>query len=233
MLKSGYAALCVLLLAGCATSTSVPDSVAQPSPQTSPRVGVTPTATPSIPTPGDLQVVPGDRFGPVTPATTRDDLARWYGVERLTDEEIPIGEGETQPGTVVNLGETQSFTVVWTDENRTKVDHIRNPGSAWKTPQGIGIGTAFDTLQQQLGPFQLYGFAWDYSGTVVLKNSNLANYDGLLILRLAPAAEAIEQAKAQYEAVMGDTLYDSTNPNLPPLNLKVEEMIVYLERSQS
>ena len=70
-------------------------------------------------------------------------------------------------------------------------------------------------------------------GTVMLEKSNLANYDGLLILRLAPAAGAIEQAKAQYEAVMGDTPYDSTNPNLPPLQLQVEEMIVYLERSPS
>lgn len=176
-------------------------------------------------------VVPGERVGPVTKSTTRQDLTRLFGNAALSDNEIPGAEGETQPGTLVDLGVDRSFTVLWANPRRTEAVAVTNLGSAWKTPEGIGVGTSFGELQQALGEFKLYGFDWDYGGTVVLEGSKLANYDGKLLLQVTPAPGAEQRSPRQYRAVTGDELFSSTNPNFSPLGIKVDQMSVYLSSS--
>ena len=176
----------------------------------------------------DTIVIPGERVGPITKTTTREDLAALFGEDRLQDEAIHVGEGFTEPGTIVDLGPEQSFTIVWQDDSRTLPALARNFGPAWKTPEGIGVGTAFDQLKTTLGSFQLYGFAWDYEGGLVLEGSQLEKYDGDLILRVSPDSDAIAQNESAYQAVIGDSLFPSDEPNLALLDLKVDQMIVYL-----
>lgn len=236
----------LLLVAGCATDSgvSLPSSSENPSagstttPETpSASVASPPSATSadannSVDSLTDTQVIPGERVGAVTAATTHQDLVALFGAANLTDQQVNVGEGMTEAGTVVNPGSDRSFTVMWADETRTKPSVVRNLGPAWKTPQGIGVGTSFADLKQALGNFQLYGFGWDYGGTVVLEGSQLAQYDGLLILRVQPAASTGEESDA-YQAVQGETLYPSSDRNFESLDLKVKEVIVYLSRSES
>lgn len=194
---------------------------------------LTPTtaATKSDPLPGSL-VIPGERVGPVTRNTTRQNLAQWFGKSRLTDQSVNIGEGSTQPGTRVDLGPERSFTVIWSDTTRTKPVEVRNLGSAWQTPQGIRVGTPLNQLQQKLGTFQFFGFAWDYGGTVVLEGTKLSRYQKTLVLRLATAPNAPQRAPNDYQAVVGDRKFSSTNPRLKSLGVKVGEMIVRLAPTQ-
>ena len=186
------------------------------------------TESPSTETALDTVVIPGERFGSITPNMTRQDLAQLFGEEQLEDENVSVGEGFVEPGTQVNLGADQSFHIIWTDATRTKISAIRDMGSAWKTPEGIGMGTSLATLQEKLGDFWLYGFAWDYGGTIKLEDTALNAYDHLLVVRLAPEAGAAESYPDDYSSVMGDTLYASDNPHLQKLNPTVDEMIVYL-----
>ena len=109
----------------------------------------------------DTIVIPGERIGPLTRTTIREDLALLFGEELLSDEPIGIGEGETEPGTVVNLGPEQSFSVIWEDSGRTRPAEKRNLGPAWQTPEGIGVGVSFNELKRILGSFRLFGFEWD------------------------------------------------------------------------
>lgn len=180
----------------------------------------------------DTLIIPGERVGPITKNTSRQELAKLFGASRLQDKKIfgPEGIGEFA-ATRVNLGTQGSFTVVWTDAKRTKPANIRDFGSAWKTPQGIGIGTSLAELRKQLGEFKLYGLAWDYSGTILLENTKLASYQGKLILQVAPAPDAAKKFPRQYQAVMGDGTFSSSNPNWQPLGIRVERMIVYLNES--
>lgn len=175
-----------------------------------------------------MMVVPGDRVGPVTRETSRTALAEMFGESALQDTEIPVGEGFTESGTIVNAGTDQAFSVIWVDDSQSRPATIKDFGSAWRTPEGIRIGMPYEELQTVLGTFTLYGFGWDYGGTVVLESSNLANYYGELILRLEPDLAAIEEQGTAFQAVQGDTLFASDNPNLPLLNLTIDEMIVYL-----
>lgn len=176
----------------------------------------------------DTLIIPGERVGPVTRSTTHQDLSQLFGEKNLSNEEVSLGEGFTQPGTRVNLGEKRSFTVVWSDQTRTQPLEVRNFGRDWRTRQGIGIGTPLEELREKLGEFELYGFAWDYSGTVLLKGTKLDGYDGLLFLQLTTAPDAAQTSPNDYRAVLGDQTFSSTNSHLPPLDITVGEMVVRL-----
>jgi hypothetical protein len=181
----------------------------------------------------DTRVIPGQRVGAVTAQTTRQDLVKLYGANRLVDRTIPGPEGIGELITTrVNLGQERSFTVVWQDASKTKPADIRNLGTAWKTPEGIGVGSTLTELQQRLGEFQLFGLGWDYGGTVLLQNTKLAKYNGKLILRVAAAPNAAEKHPRAYRSVSGDQTFSSKNPNWRPLGIRIREMIVPLNANQ-
>jgi hypothetical protein len=176
----------------------------------------------------DRTIIPGERVGPITSTTSRADLAEIYGEGVLNDQPIPMGEGTTEPGTVVELGPEDHFSVVWADDSQTEPLLVKDFGPAWQTPEGLGVGVPYDKLESELGNFKLYGFAWDYQGSLDLQGSQLDKYHGNLLLRVSPSETAMKEHADAYQAVMGDTLYESNNPNLDPLELSVYEMTVYL-----
>ncbi|WOD40398.1 hypothetical protein [Nodosilinea sp. E11] len=178
----------------------------------------------------DQRVIPGERVGPVTPQTSRADLAAIYGEAALRDSDIDMGEGFTEAGTVVNPGSDHQFAVVWQDATRRdRPSLVRDFGPAWRTPEGLGIGVTYATVKAALGDFQIYGFAWDYGGTIDLKGSQLEHYDNQLMLRMPPAEGAADAHQQAYETVMGDALFDGDHPALGQLDLSVHEMVVYFD----
>lgn len=226
-----FPVVALILMLGCPNANSATKAAMSSVLASSAVLTPTTVATKSDPLPGSL-VIPGERVGPVTRNTTRENLAQWFGKSRLTDQSVNIGEGSTEPGTRVDLGPERSFTVIWSDRTRTKPVEVRNLGSAWQTPQGIRIGTPLSQLQQKLGPFQLFGFGWDYGGTVVLEGTKLAQYQKTLVLRLTTAPNVAERARNDYQAVLGDRKFSSTNPRFKSLGVKVGEMIVRLSPIQ-
>jgi len=177
----------------------------------------------------DTMIVPGERVGPITRDTSRDRLVELFGEAALTDTEVAVGEGFTESGTVVAADSDAAFAVIWVDDSQTEPATVKDFGPAWQTPEGIGIGTSFAELQDILGPFELYGFGWDYGGTLVLEGSDLSNYYGSLILRVQPAdPDLFQQQSGAFQALLGDKLISSNNPSLPDLDLVVDEMIVYI-----
>jgi hypothetical protein len=184
-------------------------------------------AAPSAPNEyADRLVIPGKRVGPVTAQTSRADLASFYGEAALSDRPVSLGEGTTELGTVVNAGTDHQFAVVWADDAQSRPRLIKDFGQAWQIPEGLGVGAPYAAVQTVLGDFDLYGFAWDYGGTIVLEDTALAQYDDILWLRLAPSDAAIAAHLEAYEATMGDGIFASSDPNLGVLDLSVYEMVV-------
>ncbi|MBD2493610.1 hypothetical protein [Nostoc sp. FACHB-280] len=181
----------------------------------------------------DTLIVPGERVGPITRKTTKKDLVKLFGTSRLTDKTIygPEGIGRFA-ATQVNLGRERSLLVVWSDNTRTKPLDVRNLGTAWKTREGIGVGTPWRELRQKLGNFKLYGLAWDYGGTILLDSSKLSRYQGKLILRVDSAPNTDQKYPQDYQAVLGDSTFSSSNSHWKPLGMRVSEMIVILNPSQ-
>ncbi|MGG6296233.1 hypothetical protein ACQ4M4_17730 [Leptolyngbya sp. AN02str] len=217
----------LILLAGCSPPWLAPSPNETPA---SPSPSAAPNAPPQVPTTDERVFIPGDRFGLVTGSTTRQELATLYGEANLEDMDVSVGEGFTEPGTRVNLGDRASFSIVWMNESRTAPKEVRDIGADWKTPESIGMGTSFSELQNKLGSFELYGFAWDYGGTIMLEDTQLDAYEGLLLLRVHPTQQAIASSEADYKAVLGDRLYPSTDPHFSALNPVVDDVVMYFEK---
>jgi len=177
----------------------------------------------------DLTVIPRVRVGAISATTTYADLTRLFGADKLSDRSFDLGEGFMQPATRVDLGEARSLTVIWENDRRTQVLGVGELGSDWKTPEGIGMGTSLQELQEILGSFQLAGFEWDYAGAVLLDGTKLEKYQGWLYLQVLPDREATERFAEDYRAVIGDELFDSTNSHMQALNPTVRSAIVQLE----
>ncbi|WP_414518424.1 hypothetical protein [Nostoc sp. PCC 9305] len=181
----------------------------------------------------DTLIIPGERVGPITRKTTKQDLVKLFGASRLVDKTISGAEGiGTFAATQLNLNQGRSLLVVWSDNTRTKPLDVRNLGSAWRTREGIGIGTPLSELRKKLGNFKLYGLEWDYGGTILLDSSKLSRYQGKLILRVNAASNAYEKFPNDYRSVLGDSTFSSTNPHWKPLGIRLAEIIVVLNPSE-
>ncbi|MBG1266701.1 hypothetical protein [Nostoc sp. WHI] len=181
----------------------------------------------------DTLIVPGERVGPIRRTTTKQDLVKLFGASNLVDKTISGAEGiGTFAATQLNLNQGRSLLIVWSDNTRTKPLDVRDLGSAWKTREGIGVGTPLSELRKKLGNFKLYGLAWDYGGTILLDSSRLSTYQGKLILRVDTAPNAAEKYPTHYRAVSGDRTFSSTNPHWKRLGIRLAEIIVVLNPSQ-
>lgn len=176
----------------------------------------------------DRVVIPGERVGPITATTSRQDLDDLFGPEAVEDGPVYVGEGYSEPGTIVTLDADTHLSVVWLDEEKTQPLYVSEISPGWATTEGLEVGSSFDDLRKTLGPFQFYGFAWDYEGSVVLENTQLDAYYGDLLLSMRPSQASVEANPTAYEQVIGDQLVSSEDPNLTPLDIAVYKMTVYL-----
>src|SRR5690242_3166397 len=132
-------------------------------------------------TPSPWLLLASSDKGAINGHTTREELVRVYGKANVVDRDIDIGEGETQPGTVVFPNDPKrSVEILWRDsEKKTQPSsaQIHGEASLWKAPRGSSLGTSLKQLEQLNGrPFQMAGFGWDYSGTVMSwENGSLAS----------------------------------------------------------
>ncbi len=181
----------------------------------------TPSKVPASPPDEAYLIVPGQRFGPVEASTTHEDLLRHYGAEQVQREDIHVGEGFTQPGSRVQTPEG-TFSVIWATEGEG-ADQVRTEDPAWRTREGIGVGTSLAELREVAGAFRVAGFAWDYAGTVDLEPSTLEGGEAL-ILRVEVERE--ERESSHYRALVGDRFFPADNPDLVALNPKVRSLIV-------
>jgi hypothetical protein len=171
--------------------------------------------------------------GPINAQTTRQDLVRAYGASNVVDQDVDVGEGETEPGTVVFPKDAQrSIEILWKDpDKKTEPSSatISGKSSRWHAVHGISLGTSLKDLERLNGrPFKLAGFGWDYSGTVTSwENGALAaeldGGHGRVILRLdSPTPEAVDKDVAQVE---GDRDFSSHHPVMQKLNPTAYQVI--------
>ena len=181
----------------------------------------------AAPTPGQFRDKPAQKRDPrVSCRTSREQLTEHFGEDALEDADIDVGEGITQPGTVVAAGTPHAQEVVWKDAERTLPERITVRGDGIRDPQGLGLGTTLAELEESIGPFQLTGFGWDYGGTVFLEGTRLAKMQDRVFFRLQPGDTDSEAAKAALDVVAGDALFSSSDQHVKALDLTVGELLV-------
>jgi len=172
--------------------------------------------------------------GSIHAHTTRADLVRTYGAANVVDKDVDVGEGETEPGTVIFPNDPERLIeILWKDPEKKTLPasaQLSGAKSRWKTAHNISLGTSLKDLERLNGrPFKLAGFGWDYSGTVLSwENGSLAadfaGGHGRGIIRLDSAAsESVDKDVAQVE---GDGAFLSTHPVMQKLNPTAYQIII-------
>ena len=141
----------------------------------------------------DWTIAPA-RVGPITSATTREQLDRLFPADAVRDDEIELDEGMQQKATLVYRGDpSRTLAISWNAGHHPKQVFVcfgrRRGPCHWELANGIKIGTRLDELgKRNGGPFTISGFGYNYGGNVLSWNGgNLASLDcggGRVVLNL-------------------------------------------------
>ena len=151
-------------------------------------------------------VVPGRSVGPITAKTTPAKLRLAFPETAIKDQMISSGgDGEPEPATVINGDDPETaLTVFWDRVEGLHPAPTAHPASInlcygngtapkckWHLANKISFGTSLRELEGlNGGEFQLTGFEWDFSGTVVNWKGGTLDREltgcGRVLLRLQP-----------------------------------------------
>jgi hypothetical protein len=185
----------------------------------------------------DWRIVPGERLGPVTAATTRADVPRLFPGAPAKDDEIELAEGVLEPATQV-----ADLAIVWSGKSadahpsRIFICRGRRRSSCqWRTTDGITLGVRLDRLEQLNGrPFSISGFGFDYGGNVLSwDGGKLARLDcgARLILTLdgdrgRDGRLTVDLTPDERHSITGDKPVASDTPAMRKVNPSVTEMVL-------
>ncbi|AFZ03727.1 hypothetical protein [Calothrix sp. PCC 6303] len=175
-------------------------------------------------------VLPGKRVGAITKKTKKADLIKIFGSSKLQDGKTAFFGGDAEfYSTTVKLGKAEySLDVLWKDQKRTQVAGVIVYDPQWKTAEGIGVGTALNTLRQKAGEFKFSGFGWDYGGIMQLQNTKLSKYQSITI-QMDIASNAYDKYPNDAQYASGDQELLSQDPKLKNLNISISRMIVMFD----
>lgn len=102
---------------------------------------------------------------------TAASLTQRVGAANIADQTLDGPEGMQYQATVLYPNDPiRRLEVQWADlQNRAQPAALTVTGdrSQWIGPQGLALGDDLASVEQKNGkPFAIYGFEWDYGGTV-------------------------------------------------------------------
>jgi hypothetical protein len=187
----------------------------------------------TTPTAKSWHITPGGKAGVVNSQMTEVGLVAIFGRDNVTWGDIGVGEGETEPGTILFASDSyRRLEILWTDNKRRalpKQAQIFGSGkSRWETTAGISLGTSLKELERLNGkPFRLYGFEVDYEGTVrSWDGGNLAKKLGDLgvVIRLRPSKKT-RATSDEINTISGYTEFHSDEPMMQKANPETYQII--------
>lgn len=161
-------------------------------------------------------------------------LVARYGRTEVVRGPVDLGEGETEPGTIVfPRDSTRRLQVHWSDTTafaRPSRVVVYDSASRWRIYPGVGMHTSLQELERlNARPFVLTGMGWDYSGTVMRWEKGVLDRlwppqpGHLRLVWLRLSREANDALLAQ---VGGDHDFRSDLPAMARLNPRVYEMAI-------
>ena len=171
---------------------------------------------------GDRTLEQGRVGAIVKGATQPADLARIYGAGNVSAGQIHLAEGENRPGTYIYRGTANELQVLFTADGK-RIELIRIEGKAWKTKEGVRLGTTLAELERiNGGPFKFLGFSWD-NGGFVLAGGKLPKG---VSMALGPTRNRETKQSRQLD---GDKEFSSRHPALKNMGVVVSAMWVRFE----
>jgi len=183
-------------------------------------------AIPTISYAKDLWLfTPGISFGEITKESSFKSIQVVYGHTNVIYKKIDIGEGEYRKGIVIFPNESTKTVEILLNTKGNPTNVIINSNKTlWHTAEGITIGITLKELEKlNQKSFMLFGFAWDYSGTISdWQKGILSKYKNQLTIRLSPYPQ-----KYSIE-LMGDKIISSSNKEMNELNPRIYQLDVSL-----
>lgn len=193
----------------------------------------------------DRIIEPGERVGLLTEQTSPESLVAALGAASLEDREVPLGDGLTEPSTVVFPSDSaQRLNVFWGREDGRLLPcrvELRGDTSLWRTSEGVTLGTTLKELEALNGrSFRLFGYGTEGFGTVQSwEGGNLGKRFGSwrsgnwmesqrMIVRLTPSKP--DFGDSVYLSVVAESEFPSDHWGMQDLNPAVFHLIVNLGR---
>jgi CheY-like chemotaxis protein len=166
------------------------------------------------------------------PGLTRDFLTARFGAENVADEDIPLTEGLTEPGTVVFGGSAEErIEILWREPGtpaHPRAIRIRGAQSAWRTEGGMSLGDSLREVERlNDGHFRLAGFEWDHAGvqTSWLGGAFERGPASACGLRIRLEPDEITPGDVEWlMQVLGDEEHASSYPAMQALDPRVREL---------
>ena len=170
-----------------------------------------------------------DCTGPFARDADESTVAAAFGAANITRAEIQIGEGYTEPGTVVFASDdARRIEILWRDTaTRTQpATVIFRTGSTWRIAisglpdKPVALGATLEEIEAMNGkPFSINGFGWDLGGRATgWHDGRLAHPIGGCALLLgfdhAPDAppDALEKVNGDIELLSSDAALRQVKP---------------------
>ena len=183
--------------------------------------------------------------GPFRPDATAVSLAEHFGARNVTNTDIYVGEGNTEPGTIVfDASPLDRIEVLWIDpvgRRRPRVLRVRQsavplPTSHWRTPRGLALGIHLKEVERKnRRPFRLAGFGWDYGGTTISWAAGTFDTDQPPTCRTRArleTGELLTEERQRWDSqVSGDREFSSAHPAMQALDPYVYE--IWLDYQQA
>jgi len=179
-------------------------------------VALTMLAAPAAAQKNDWLIVPGQRVGPITAATTRADLDSIFGKENVQERNLDGSVGPEAATVVYSSDASAALAITWDRERPASIRvcfGTQTGPCRWRTSSGIHIGTSIRELNALNGKsFQIGGFAQERGRVISWKQGGLEEDPAAcvhLVVGLAPAAmiegrSISKNEKDEWKQMQGD-----------------------------
>ncbi len=126
-------------------------------------------------------IVPNGDGGPINYRVTRADLVQRYGAANVVDQEVELGEGDTDTATVLFPKDPhRRIEILWQDREKEAYPSsvtVSGTASRWHAVHGISLGMPYSELARINGkPFAI-SWGTDQGNVVFSWNGGLLNKD--------------------------------------------------------
>jgi len=168
-------------------------------------------------------VVSRSGVGFITHQTSRGDLEKKLGADAVTDHRFDQGEGTFLPGLRV-LGDTP-YELLLQSDGKT-VERIQVVGNAYRLDNGIHVGSSFAELERAHGDFHMFGYGWDYGGTLVDEGFEPPGFQIAVRTRPDDPGKRDWSAKAREILSGGDRRFASSHEGMDEIRPRVHEVVL-------
>jgi hypothetical protein len=164
--------------------------------------------------------------GPFSSDSDHKRLVTAFGRSNVTRTIVHEEAEEIQASLVFPKDQARSVEVIWHDQKaRKRPAAIQVSGNGWYGPKGIRVGMTLSEVESLNGrPFLLYGFSWDFGGTVSdWKGGSFASLSGgcRLIVIFSPDPKSDEAVQMK---VASDNEFGSDQAEIKAVSPRVEKI---------